>query len=147
MKKTLPPTFFLLALILMVTLHFAWPIQRYWTFPLNLVGLAPLFVGIGLNVAADRLFSRHRTTVKPFEQSSALVTAFPFSISRNPMYLGVTLMLIGIALLLGTVSPLLSVTAFALLMDQRFVKMEERMLAERFGDQWEQYHSRVRRWI
>jgi protein-S-isoprenylcysteine O-methyltransferase Ste14 len=147
MKKALPPTYFLLALVGITALHLLWPIHRYWRFPLDLVGLVPLALGILLNVAADRQFARHQTTVKPFEHSSALITAFPFSFSRNPMYLGITSMLLGVALLLGTVSPLLPTAAFAVLMDLRFVRVEERMLAERFGDEWEQYCARVRRWL
>ena len=145
--KTLPPTYFLLALVATVLLHFGWPIHRYWEFPRSLIGIAPLAVGIALNVVADRQFKRHQTTVKPFEQSSALVTAFPFSISRNPMYLGVTLMLLGIALLFGSVSALLPVAAFAILMDRRFVRLEERMLAEQFGNEWSDYRAQVRRWL
>jgi protein-S-isoprenylcysteine O-methyltransferase Ste14 len=146
-KQTLPPTYFLMALVAMVLLHYLWPIHRYWEFPLTLIGVAPLALGIALNVVADREFKRHQTTVKPFEQSSALITAFPFSISRNPMYLGITLMLVGIAVLFGSVSTLLPAAAFAILMDRRFVELEERMLAERFGNEWSAYRASVRRWL
>ena len=147
MKKVLPPTYFLVALLGMTVLHFVWPLGRYCSFPLTLTGLAPLLVGVLLNLAADREFKRHATTVKPFEQSSALVTAFPFSLSRNPMYLGVAVMLLGVALLLGTISPLLPVVVFPILMDVKFVRVEERMLAETFGTEWVRYRSKVRRWI
>jgi protein-S-isoprenylcysteine O-methyltransferase Ste14 len=147
MKKALPPTYFLIALLGMTLLHFVWPLGRYLSFPLALIGLAPLLLGVVLNLAADREFKRHATTVKPFERSSALVTEFPFSRSRNPMYLGVTLMLLGVAMLFGTISPLIPVVAFLILMDVKFVRVEERMLAETFGTEWERYRSQVRRWI
>jgi protein-S-isoprenylcysteine O-methyltransferase Ste14 len=147
MKKTLPPTYFFLALVAMPVLHFVWPLRRYWDFPISLAGLLPLMCGIALNVVADRQFKHHKTTVKPFEKSSALVTGFPFSLCRNPMYLGITLMLLGIALLFGTVSPLVPVVAFALLMDLRLIRVEERMLAESFRHEWEQYRAQVRRWL
>ena len=147
MKKALPPIYFLLALVAMAVLHWQWPIRRYWGFPLNMLALVPLVAGMFLNIVADRQFNRHLTTVKPFEQSSALVTAFPYSFTRNPMYLGVTLMLLGIGLLLGTVSPLIPVVAFAISMDLRFISVEEGMLAETFGQAWEQYRTRVRRWF
>ena len=147
MKKVLPPTYFLLALVGMTLLHFVWPLGRYLLFPLTLIGLAPLLIGVLLNLVADREFKRRATTVKPFEQSSALVTAFPFSLSRNPMYLGVALMLLGVAMLFGTISPLIPVVVFCILMDVKFVRVEERMLAETFGTEWEQYRSRVRRWL
>ena len=147
MSKMLPPTYFLLAIVAMAGIHFIWPLHRYLSFPLTLVGLVPLLIGIVLNVLADREFSRHETTVKPFERSSSLVTAFPFSFSRNPMYLGVTLMLLGIALLFGTVTPLSLVVVFGVFIDLRFVRMEERSLAEQFGLEWERYRAQVRRWL
>ena len=145
--KVLPPVYFLLALVAMAGLHFVWPGVQYVSFPGNLIGLVPLGAGVALNAAADRQFKQHRTTVKPFQESSALVTGFPFSVSRNPMYVGITLMLVGVALLLGTVTPWVPVVVFAILMDRRFVSVEERMLAETFGSEWETYRIRVRRWI
>ena len=147
MKKPLPPIYFLLGLVAMTLLHFLWPVGRYLVLPWTLSGIVPLAVGIGLNMAADRQFKRFDTTVKPFEESSALLTVFPFSFTRNPMYLGLTLMLVGVALLFGTVSPLVVVVAFTALIDRAFVRAEERMLAERFGAAWNEYRERVRRWL
>ena len=147
MGKVLPPVYFLVSLATMVGLHFLWPITGYVSFLSNLIGLLPLAFGIALNVAADREFKRHQTTVKPFERSSALVTAFPFSLSRNPMYLGITLMLLGVALLLGTLSTLLPTVVFPVLMDLRFIRVEERMLTDEFGTEWESYSAGVRRWV
>jgi len=106
-----------------------------------------LILGILLNLAADRQFKLHQTTVKPFRASSALITAFPFSLSRNPMYVGLTLMLLGVALFLGTVSTLLPVAIFPYAMDRVFIRTEEQMLAATFGSEWETYAAEVRRWI
>ena len=146
-KKALPPIYLLLALVVMTGLHLVVPVHRYWSFPLALMGAVPLVLGILLNMTADRQFKRHETTVKPFQQSSALVTAFPFSISRNPMYLGLSLLLLGVALLLGTAAALIPVVIFPYVMDRIFIRMEEKMLAETFGREWEEYQSRVRKWI
>ncbi len=145
--KVLPPMYLLLALVAMAGLHSLWPVAQYLSFPGSLIGLVPLGAGVVLNIAADRQFKRHQTTVKPFQRSSALVTGFPFSLSRNPMYVGLTLWLVGLALLLGTVTPWVPAVAFPILMDLRFVRVEERMLAETFGSEWESYRARVRRWI
>ena len=147
MKKVLPPTYFFAALVLLVLLHFAFPIYRYATFPITLLGIVPLGLGIALNLIADRVFKKHETTVKPFEPSTSLATEFPFSISRNPMYLGLTLMLLGIALLLGSVSSLVPTLVFPYLMDRIFIRAEEQMLAATFGEAWERYRSEVRCWI
>jgi protein-S-isoprenylcysteine O-methyltransferase Ste14 len=147
MKKALPPTYLLLALAVMAVLHLAFPVCRYGSFPLAFIGAAPLVLGVLLNVTADREFKRHETTVKPFQRSSALVTAFPFSVSRNPMYLGMALLLLGVALLLGTATALVPVVIFPFVVDRVFIRVEERMLAETFGREWEEYRARVRRWI
>ena len=146
-EKALPPIYVLLALAAMAALHFLVPVCRYGSFPLTLTGVVPLVLGVLLNVTADRQFKTHETTVKPFQHSSALVTAFPFSISRNPMYLGLSLLLLGIALLLGTVAALAPVVVFPYVMDRIFIRTEEKMLAETFGEEWEEYRARVRRWI
>jgi protein-S-isoprenylcysteine O-methyltransferase Ste14 len=147
MNKVLPPTYFLLTLILIAALHIWLPVYRYVSFPLNLLGVVPLVLGVVLNIIADNGFKRHDTTVKPFEQSSALVTSFPFSMSRNPMYLGITLMLLGVAVLLGSISCLAPALIFPVVIDRIFISTEERMLAETFGSDWQQYRSEVRRWI
>jgi protein-S-isoprenylcysteine O-methyltransferase Ste14 len=63
------------------------------------------------------------------------------------MYLGMVAILLGIALLFGTVSPLIPVALFGFLMDIRFIRVEERLLAETFGEEWAKYRAAVRRWI
>ena len=63
------------------------------------------------------------------------------------MYLGLSLLLLGIALLLGTVAALLPVVVFPYVIDRIFIRIEEKMLDETFGREWGEYRSRVRRWI
>jgi protein-S-isoprenylcysteine O-methyltransferase Ste14 len=142
-----PPVYLAGALIIMAIAHFALPAAQVLAFPLTLIGLLPIAVGIAFNLSADRAFKAHRTTVKPFERSRALVIDGVFSVTRNPMYLGMVLILVGVGLLLGSLLPFLVVVAFALLIDRRFVLAEERMLAETFGDDWQAYRRRVRRWL
>jgi protein-S-isoprenylcysteine O-methyltransferase Ste14 len=100
-----------------------------------------------LNLLADRALKHSRTTVKPFEESTALITGGVFRISRNPMYLGFALILFGIALLMGSLAPHIVIVAFSVLIDVVFIKVEERMLGERFGEAWLRYKATVRRWI
>jgi protein-S-isoprenylcysteine O-methyltransferase Ste14 len=100
-----------------------------------------------LNLAADRAFKRHRTTVKPFEVPTSLMTEGVFALSRNPMYLGMVLVLFGLALFLGTLTPFLICIGFGVLLDYRFIRAEERMLADQFAAEWRSYSARVRRWI
>jgi len=147
MKTILPPTYFLAAVVLIVAVHFLLPLGRLIVFPWLLVGLVPLAAGIVLNLLADRSFKRYGTTVKPFGKSSALVTHGAFDLSRNPMYLGMILILAGIAVLTGSAAPWLIVAATAILFDRVFIVPEQRMLEETFGVEFLEYKQRVRRWI
>ena len=147
MKKILPITYFLGFIVLAVLLHFLLPLRQFLAFPWRLLGLVPLVIGIVLNLLADQTFKKHKTTVKPFEESKALVTGGVFRISRNPMYLGMTLILLGVALILGSATPFVVVLLFPVLLDRIFIVPEERMLENTFGDQFRLYRNRVRRWI
>ncbi len=145
--KIMPTTYLLIALVLLVALHFVFPLMLIIPPLWNLLGLIPLALGVILNLAADRAFHQVHTTVKPFAESSTLVTDGVFKISRNPMYLGFVLILIGIAVLLRSLTPYLVVLAYAILMDRLFITVEEGMLAKKFGAQWQTYKESTRRWL
>ena len=146
-KNILPPTWLLIAMLAMLGLHFLFPaariIPRFW----NLSGLVFIILGLAMNLVADGAFKQARTTVKPFQESSVLVTNGVFRISRNPMYLGFVLILTGIAVLLRSLSPYLIIFAFVFLIDKTYISVEERMLAEKFGLEWEAYKGKTRRWF
>jgi protein-S-isoprenylcysteine O-methyltransferase Ste14 len=146
-KRMLPPTYLLIAIVTMVALRFLLPAARFIRFPWTLLGLLPGALGVALNLLADRAFTRHQTTVKPFEESTALVTAGPYVLSRHPMYLGFTLILLAIAVFLGALTPFIVVPIFALIMECVFIRAEEPMMQETFGDAWQAYKAKVRRWI
>ncbi len=146
-KPVLPPAYLFGAIVLIVVLHFLLPINRLIPPLYNLLGLVPLFVGTLANIHASNLFKKAGTTVKPFEPSSTLVTNGPYRFSRHPMYLGMTLILAGLAVLLGSVTPVLVVPVFAWLMDRRFIVAEEQALEETFGEAYLEYKRHVRRWI
>jgi protein-S-isoprenylcysteine O-methyltransferase Ste14 len=147
MKKVLPPTYFLAAVVLMAPLHFLLPARQLIAGLWRVLGVVPLAPGVYINLVADRAFKVRETTVKPFEESSALVTDGAFSFSRHPMYLGMVLILAGLAVLAGSLTPWLAVAAFGILMDRYFIPVEESMMKETFGEEYEEYRNRVRRWI
>ena len=146
-KRVLPPVYLFLSLLTMFLLHFLLPAGEIAPYPWNFLGILPLVLGIALNLIADAAFKREQTTVKPFEKSSALLVTGVFRISRNPMYLGMVLILLGVAVLLGTVTPLLIVIVFGVSMELVFVRTEERMLEEQFGATWLAYKKKVRKWL
>jgi protein-S-isoprenylcysteine O-methyltransferase Ste14 len=145
--RILPPTYLLLALLLMLALHLFLPLGRIIPAPWNLAGLVPLAVGVRINLLADRAFRKAGTTVKPFEEPSTLLTDGVFRFSRHPMYLGFLLALIGVAALLRSLTPWIVVPVFGAWMEVAFVRHEESALAVAFGEQWESYKTRVRRWL
>lgn len=146
-KKLLPPTYLLIAIVVMAAFHFVLPMTQIIPGLWRLIGLLPLASGIGLNFTADKALHQANTTVKPFEASTTLITNGVFQISRHPMYLGFVLILIGLAVLLGSLIPYFVIPIFAILMDRVFIQVEERMLAKQFRQTWLAYKAKVRRWV
>ena len=143
----IPPVYLFLSIAIMVLLHFLLPGMEILALPWNLLGLISLALGIVLNLVADRSFKKHETTVKPVEQSTALITTGAFRLSRHPMYLGFVLILFGIAVLMGSLMPYVVVLVFATFMDIVFIRFEEKRLKEAFGEAWSEYKKNVRRWV
>jgi protein-S-isoprenylcysteine O-methyltransferase Ste14 len=146
-KKVLPPTYLLIAIMLVLAFHFVLPVFKFVPVPWNILGVVPLACGVAFNLVADGAFHQAQTTVKPFEESAALITTGAFRISRNPMYLGYVLILIGVALIVRSLTPYVVILLFAILMDRVFIRVEEQMLEKQFGQAWLEYAQRVRRWI
>jgi protein-S-isoprenylcysteine O-methyltransferase Ste14 len=123
------------------------PAAKFIAEPWHLSGIAFIVAGISLAVWGNRQFSHAGTTVNPFEEASTLVTSGPFRVSRNPMYLGMVLVLLGTALLLRELAPFLIPFLFAWLIASRFIRHEENRLHAQFGDAYAAYARRVRRWL
>lgn len=139
--------YFLAALVSMGALHFFLPIAYILRPPYSTSGSFLFITGVVLVLWGARSFSRAGTTIKPFQDPSALVTGGPYRYSRNPIYLGLVLALIGIGLLLGTLSPFVVVPVFICLIQQRFIQPEEAALEKTFGSAYGQYKRQVRRWL
>ena len=105
--------------------------------------------GVLFTVSAMLTFRRSKTTVNPIkpETATALVSGGPFRVSRNPMYLGLLLVLVGWAVLLGAPWSLAGPVAFVLYIQRFQIIPEERVLAIKFGVVYAQYCARVRRWL
>lgn len=146
-KPILPPTYFTTCFTVSLVLHFVVPLVSIVPFPFNLVGLLPIAFGSVLNIWADQLFKRQNTTVKPFEPPSVLVLEGPFAWSRHPMYLGMVGILLGTSLICGSLSSFLGPIGFWLIIRLRFIPAEEQAMTDAFGEKYNQYKGRVRRWI
>ena len=106
-----------------------------------------LVFGCVINVITDNLFKHRKTTVKPYEKPTSFITSGPFKISRHPMYLGMLLILLGVAVLLGSLLTFIPCLAFIILMELIFISLEEKNLEKEFGNKYLEYKKKVRRWI
>lgn len=146
-KKVAPPVLFLVCLVVMIGLHWLLPVRVILRYPLNLVGLVPMLAGWGMGLTGVAVFRRQHTNIHPFRKADVLVTTGVYGLSRNPMYLCLSLVLFGTWLLLGAITPVAGALAFAVIIDRWYIPAEEQMLSEQFGEVYEDYRRRVRRWL
>ena len=142
----IPPPIWALFLIVA-----SWGSARIFGLPVLLrsdaAAIALAVAGIGLAVWGAGTFSRAGTELNPASQNNRkLVTHGPFRYMRNPMYSGVMLVLLGVALFFGTLPFYISVILFFLLVNTAFVPFEEANMERQFGAEFRDYKSRVRRW-
>ena len=150
MRSHIPPPIVLaLAALLMWALDRWMPLAQWITSPWNRLGWLAAGVGVAIAIAAGMRFRRVGTTVNPLDPSKAshLVTDGVFRVSRNPMYLGLVLLLIGWAICLGSASPWLVPPLFVIVLTVVQIIPEEQALSRRFGEQYLSYRRSVARWI
>lgn len=113
------------------------------------VALALALFGGAIAVAGSRAFKRANTTTNPLkpQRASTLVTGGVYQITRNPMYVGVAFVLLGVSLWLWWWPALLGPVAFVGYITRFQVQSEERALAAKFGAEYKTYCERVRRWV
>jgi len=142
-----PPIWFLLFAATAVALDWLVPVKlplRELTQPLAMLLAAS---GGGMAIWAAWLFRHHRTTAHPYAEASQLVTRGPFRVTRNPMYLGLLLALIALALWLQSLPALLLAPLFVGVINRCNILPEERRLSSRFGTEYEAYLAHTRRWL
>jgi len=137
----------LIFIILEIVAHFFFPIQRFIFSPYKYIGILVIILGAIPNLMIHSLFKKAQTTIKPDEVPSALLTLGIFKISRNPVYLGMTLVLFGEAILLGSITCFVFPILFVIITDVWVIRMEEKNLEKKFSQEYLDYKKRVRRWI
>ena len=110
-------------------------------------GLALTLVGFLLGIGAFLEFRKARTTLDPHGASKQVVTSGIFRFTRNPIYLGFLLMVIGLPLNSGLYWGLVMAPFFVLLMNNLVIRHEEAYLEKKFGNAYTSYTSQVRRWL
>jgi protein-S-isoprenylcysteine O-methyltransferase Ste14 len=112
-----------------------------------LAGWLLLAVGASLLLWAVRTFIRAPTALMPFQPASRIVTSGPFRFSRNPMYVALSLMYVGLSLLTRMVWPILLLPLVLLALFALVIRREERYLGDAFRAEYAEYRRRVRRWL
>ena len=146
-RRLLPPTRLGIALLAAVLLNLWAPLTYFHSLAVIAFGGALLLFGFVMTASAAGAFHKAGTPVLPFERSTTLVVDGWFRYTRNPMYLGMALMLFGAGIALGSLGALLPSSAFVASIQSHFIEDEEQLLTETFGDEYRAYRSRVRRWI
>jgi len=115
----------------------------------GLVGIAVCLAGLAIILAGVRSFARAKTTVDPLhpDKAESLVTGGIYRVTRNPMYLGMVLILAGWTVWLGTLLGLIWMALFFLSMDRLQIPPEERALRAKFGETFDAYCRRTPRWL
>jgi protein-S-isoprenylcysteine O-methyltransferase Ste14 len=113
------------------------------------LAFALALLGLGIDVVAVVSFVHARTTINPTtpDATRSLVTSGIYSVTRNPMYVGLTLLLTAWGLYLSNALALGLVTGFVTYLTLYQIRPEERILRDKFGPAYHNYAQRVRRWI
>ena len=146
-RKIIPPVYLLTSLILIFVLDRYLPVRKIITSPFNYSGIVVGFCGLALAASGVISFKKAGTAIRPFESSTFLVTDGLYRYTRNPMYLGMVILLIGVATYLGSLTPYIVIPVFFLIIQQCFIKHEEPFLENIFGQEYLDYKDKVRRWF
>ena len=147
-----PPAIFIFVFLIALWLEAA--VYRIWLVPdvqtpraLVVSGAALMLLGAALALWAAGTFRRSRTPIMPYQRAKALVVTGPYGYSRNPMYVGLTFIHVGGSIVLNAAWPILLLPVALVLLYVLVIRVEEAMLAESFGAEYESYRERVRRWL
>ena len=111
------------------------------------VGVPLLAAGATLMGAFVRELARSKTAINPAHATTTLVTSGPYRLTRNPGYLGMSLVGAGIGVVTGAVWVLAGVALAVAVVDRGVIAREERYLESKFGGAYAAYRARVRRWV
>ena len=144
MKITFPPVILLASIVLQIILLFSFPIFVDLS---SLLGLILILSGISLVFVSFRFMRKMKTTFIPDGTPEVLISSGPFKFSRNPIYLGMLTILVGAAFLMSSLSAIIIAFVFGIIINFTWIAHEEKKLHELFSEDWENYTSKVRRWI
>jgi protein-S-isoprenylcysteine O-methyltransferase Ste14 len=149
--RVFPPGVPLVTVLAGACLSYLWPVEPAFTIPAparyGIGGAIVVGAVLGLGLWSVVIFRRTGQNENPWKPSPRLVARGPFRITRNPMYLQMVLVCVGIAVILPSVWILLLTPLCAWVLHRFAILPEEAYLERRFGDEYRAYKRRVRRWL
>jgi protein-S-isoprenylcysteine O-methyltransferase Ste14 len=111
------------------------------------LGWSAVLAGLAIGFLGFREMKRAETNVDPYKPTTAIVEAGPYRYTRNPLYVGMTLIYAGFTARANALPAALVLPAALAVMRRGVIEREERYLERKFGDEYLQYKARVRRWL
>jgi protein-S-isoprenylcysteine O-methyltransferase Ste14 len=142
-----PPLLYAGTFVVVLVLRWFWPMPILGHGITLWPGLALVVLGVAIIVPGRRALQAAGTNVNPALPTTTIVTSGPFRFSRNPLYVGLTLVYFGLTLAFNTWWGLVVLVPLLIIMHTGVVLREERYLEQKFGETYRQYCSRVRRYV
>lgn len=144
---TRPPLIYLGALALGLGLHAAVRVPILPVTLARILGVVLIACAVAIAAPAFRAMARAGTSFRTERPTTAIVTDGPFAYTRNPIYVALTVLYVGIAMTINALWVLLLIVPVIVVMQRGVVVREERYLERKFGDEYVRYKARVRRWV
>lgn len=111
------------------------------------IGVLVFIFGLSITFSSFYMFKKNKTPIIPGQKPKYMVASGTYSLTRNPMYLGVTIAITGVAIYIGNMLSFITPLIFFLAMNYYFVPKEEKLLENIFGKKYIEYKKKVRRWL
>ena len=145
--KIKPPHISVALLFLSWLVNYLMPQYRMIPQTFRQVGILVLISGLSMTFYSFYLFKKNKTPILPGTKPVFVVMDGPYRFTRNPMYLGVTIALLGASIFIGNLISLLSPLIFFIAMNIVYIPFEEKLMEKLFGKKYINYRKNVRRWL
>lgn len=150
--KIFPPVWFALFLALGLGVHYYVPSARVFDVAIpgvtDILALVLAIAAFYVSQYASFHFAKVKTEILPTSETNCvLVVEGPYRFTRNPMYLGLVILLLAVAIYIGTLPLVISAFGLFLVFNFFFIPFEEAKMLRQFGAEYEEYRARVRRWL
>lgn len=142
-----PPHIAFSVLFLALLLDYMFPQFRFIFGAYRLIGILIFIAGLSMTFTSFYLFRKNKTPIMPGQKPTFIVMSGPYTFTRNPMYLGVTTALTGVAVYIGNFLAFISPIIFLMATNFFYIPREEKLMGQLFGKEYLDYKKKVRRWL